>query len=399
MPRDHHTLVCTIVPRFALRVAAGGHEGRLPDQPLALGPEPGGTSQIGEANAAAAAHGVTAGMRVGEAVARCPRLQLITPDPGAVAAAGEELLDRLEQLGAAVEPLAPGASLFAADGLIRLHGGTLRLLHTVSGALPAGGRVGAGPGRFIARAAAGKARPRRPFTVEPGAAASFLSPLGIGQLDLEPVLAAQLAALGIATIGDLASLPLPAVADRFGRPGIEAWRLARGEDEAHIIPRKPPEPLREMIEFPDPVGDEITLRGAIVFLVDRLLSHPNRRGRPARSLTISARLAAGGSWRRPIALRDATADPRRLRDAVCPRLIELPAAVVQIELELTALADSGDRQLSLIDPPEELLRERAAEAARQVRAGVGEGNLWRVVEVAPWSRVPEGRDLLLPFDG
>ena len=228
-PAITDTIVCTIVPRFALRVAAG-HEGRLPDQPLALGPEPGGPPHIGEANAAAAAHGVNAGMRVGEAVARCPRLQLITPDPGAVAAADEELLDRLEQLGAAVEPIAPGASLFAADGLIRLHRGTLRLLQTVSGALPAGGRVGAGPGRFIARAAAGKARPRRPFTVEPGAAASFLSPLGVGQLHLEPALFAQLAALGIATIGDLASLPaarpLPiALAGRESKPG--AWPGAR----------------------------------------------------------------------------------------------------------------------------------------------------------------------------
>ncbi len=161
----------------------------------------------------------------------------------------------------------------------------------------------------------------------------------------------------------------------------------------------PPEPLREMIEFPDPVGDELTLRGAIAVLIDRLLANPTRRGRPARSVTISARLAAGGSWRRPIALRDATAEPRRLRDAVSPRLTELPAAVIQLELELTALAQSGDQQLSLLHPPEELLRERAAEAAKQVRAGVGEGSLWRVVEVAPWSRVPEGRDLLIPFDG
>jgi hypothetical protein len=55
--------------------------------------------------------------------------------------------------------------------------------------------------------------------------------------------------------------------------------------------------------------------------------------------------------------------------------------------------------LSLIRPDSELLRERAGEAARQVQAGLGDGNLWRVVEVAPWSRVPEGRDLLVPFDG
>ena len=43
-------------------------------------------------------------------------------------------------------------------------------------------------------------------------------------------------------------------------------------------------------------------------------------------------------------------------------------------------------------------RERAAEAARQVRAALGEGHLLRVVEVAPWSRLPEGRHLLVPYD-
>jgi len=197
----------------------------------------------------------------------------------------------------------------------------------------------------------------------------------------------------------LAGLPLPAVADRFGRPGIAAWRLARGEDDAHVCPRTPPPELREAIEFPEPVGDEFTLRGAVAAMVERLLARPDRRGRPVRSLAVSARLAAGGSWRRPIALRDATADPRRLREAICPRLIELPAAVDELALELTALAAGGDQQLALIRPAAELLRERSTEAARQVRAGLGEGHLWRVVEVAPWSRVPEGRDLLVPFDG
>ncbi len=398
MARDHNMLICVTVPRFPLRVAAG-FDGQLPDHPLALGPEPGGAGLIGEVNAAAAAHGVSADMRVGEAVARCPQLQLVTPDPGAVAAAAEELLELLEGLGAAVEPLGLGTALFSADGLVRLHRGLLRLMGHVAASLPAGGRVGAGPGRFIARAATARARPRRPFAVEAGGAPEFLAPLTLAQLDLPPELTAQLTTLGITTAGELASLPLPAVADRFGQTGIHAWRRARGEDEAHVFPRMPPEPLREAIDFPDPVGDELTLRGAIVVLIDRVLAHSDRRERPARTLTISARLAAGGSWRKSIPLRDATADPRRLRDAIAPRLTELPAAVVRLELELTSLADSGDRQMSLIRAPGELLRERATEAARQVRAGVGEDSLWRVVEVAPWSRVPEGRDLLVPFDG
>ena len=397
MPRSHRTIVCVLVSRFALRVAVGG-DGRLPSEPVALAPEPGGRPELGEANASAAAHGVRAGMRMGEAIARCPGLRLITPDPGAVADAAEALLVRLEGLGAAVEPLAPGRALFAADGLTRLHGGPLRLLHTVAQAIPVGGRVGAGPGRFIAQAAAMRSRPGRPLAVEEDAATRFLAPLEIGRLPLDRDTAERLGALGIATAGMLAGLPLPAVADRFGRPGIAAWRLARGEDDAHVCPRTPPLRLREAIEFPEPVGDEFTLRGAVAVMIERLLAHPDRHQRPVRAVAVSARLAAGGSWRRPIALRDATADPRRLRDAICPRLAELPAAVEQLTLELTSLATGGDRQMALIRPASELLRERASEAARQVRAGMGEGHLWRVVEVAPWSRVPEGRDLLVPFD-
>ena len=138
MPRERSIIVCVLVPRFALRVAAG-LGGALPSEPAALGPEPGGPPAVGEATAAAATFGVTAGMRVGEALARCPRLQLVTADPGAVADAAEALLQRLEEMGAAVESLAPGRALFCADGLVRLHGGLHRLLSATSSRL---GRAG-----------------------------------------------------------------------------------------------------------------------------------------------------------------------------------------------------------------------------------------------------------------
>ena len=398
MPADLRLIVCVLVPRFSLRVAVGA-DMRLPSEPVAVGPEPGGQATIGECNAAAAAFGVAAGMRTAEALARCPGLGLVAADPSAVADAAERLLAGLEDLGAAVEPLAPGLVLFAGDGLVRMHGGPLRLLRAAAGPAGAGGRVGAGTGRFLARAAAERARPGRPFLVERGAAADFLAPLPVDRLPLDTRTTDQLKALGVTTVGGLAGLPLPAVADRFGAAGAAAWRLAAGLDATHVQPRLPAEPLRESLEFAEPVGDEITLRGALVALIERVLARPQRGGRPVRTLAVSARLAGGGSWRRPVALRDPTADPRRLRDAVCPRLAELPGAVERVDLELTALADSPDRQLSLVRPAGELVRERAAEAARQVRAGVGDGQLWRVVEVAPWSRVPEGRDLLVPFDG
>ena len=41
---------------------------------------------------------------------------------------------------------------------------------------------------------------------------------------------------------------------------------------------------------------------------------------------------------------------------------------------------------------------RLREGLRQVRAAVGAGGVSTVVEVAPWSRIPEARALLVPRD-
>jgi protein ImuB len=395
MPARPRILICALVPRFTLRVALGGPLG---DTPAALAPEAGGQPLIGEVNAAAATFGVRPGMRTGEAIARCPGIRLVTADPGAVAETAEQLLARLESIGAAVEPLQPGWALFRAEGLVRMHGGIGRLLRAAEECLPVGGRVGAGPGRFTAQAAAVKARPGRPRVVDEDAAAAFVGRMAIGRLGLDPIVADELEAIGIRTAGALAGLPLPAVADRFGPAGIAGWRLARGEDESYVAPRMPPEPLHEWIDFPEPVGDEATLHQATALLLERVLASPRRAGRPVRTLVLSARLAAGGSWRRPVRLRDATAEPRRLRDALLPHLVELPGALDRLSLELLELGEPGGNQELLMRPAHEIRRERAAEAARQLRAAMGEGHLLRVVEVAPWSRLPEGRELLVPYE-
>src|SRR4051812_3305908 len=73
-----------MLPRFELAVAAGGREALLRG-PAALAPEPGREQLVGEVSQAAEAFGVRPGMRLGEALARCPRLALVPPDPVGVA--------------------------------------------------------------------------------------------------------------------------------------------------------------------------------------------------------------------------------------------------------------------------------------------------------------------------
>jgi protein ImuB len=160
------SIVCVLLPRFELVVACGDREALL-RHPTALAPEPGREQLVGEVSRAAEGFGIHPGMRMGEALARCPRLALVPPDPIGVADVWERVLARLEAVGAQVEPGGSGLACFEARGLRRLHGGSLDgVLRATREALARPARLGAGPSRFCAVvAAAAKARARRPGLV------------------------------------------------------------------------------------------------------------------------------------------------------------------------------------------------------------------------------------------
>src|SRR5450631_3598062 len=104
-------VVCVHLPRFELVVAAGDTEivqQALAGRAMAVAPTLGAEQRVGEVSGAAEACGVVAGMVLGEALARCPELLLVPPDPVRVAELWEESLTALESIGAAVEPARPG---------------------------------------------------------------------------------------------------------------------------------------------------------------------------------------------------------------------------------------------------------------------------------------------------
>ena len=222
-------IVCALIPRFELAVAAGGRE-HLAKGPVALAPEPGREQFIGEVSAAAEAHGVRAGLRLGEALARCPALRLVAPDPAAVADEWERLLAALENVGAAVEPGRPGLAWFDARGLRNLHGGSVEgVIAAARRALGTPARLGAAPSRFAALAAASRARVRRAEIAPDKRLDAYLAPLPVDLLTTRPETAAlptTLERFGIHTLGELAALPKAALADRFGPAGPLARDLA-----------------------------------------------------------------------------------------------------------------------------------------------------------------------------
>ncbi len=392
-------IACILLPAFELQAALRDRP-RLCLRAAALAPLPGAEPLLGPVTAAAEAVGVTPGMRLGEALALCPSIALVERDPAGVESEWEQIIRRLEDNGFAVESVEPGCLYFETRGVERLYGGVTPALKRALASVGASWNVcaGAADRRFAALAAAAIARPGQAVVVDDARTKEFLAPLPLTLLPMEDTPREDLERLGIKKIGQLAGLPGGAVAERLGPVGRRAWSLARGEDGTHVTARPPATDLVERLDFPEAVGNELTLRRALTALLDRILDRPERGGKEIRKVALSARLVGGGSWRRTLTLREPSAERGTLRAALGPKLAELPAPVLSLGIELLTLVESEGRQLALIQPQGEELQTRLSEGLRQVRASAGTGAVATVVEVAPWSRIPEQRALLVPRD-
>ncbi len=350
---------------------------------------------------AAEAYGIHAGMRLGEALARCPRLALVPPDPAGVADGWERVLMRLEGIGAGVESPDAGRACFDARGLRRLHGGDDAVLAAARRAVRGPVRIGAAPSRFCALAAAVGARARRPVLVGGGeeGARAYLArrPVALlrGRAETRE-LPDPLGRLGIRTLGELAALPRAAVADRFGPAGLLALDLARGRD-APPVPRAPAERLEEALDLPE-AGSGAQLERALGLLVDRLLARRERRGRTLRAVVLQAALVEGGTWRVEVPFREALADAGRMRLALGPRLGLLPAPAERLRLAVARFGPPAADQGALVAEPATARAGRLREGVRQARAAAGPDAALRVLTVDPDSRVPERRSVLAPFE-
>jgi protein ImuB len=410
-------IVCVLYPRFEL-LAALGDRRALISEPVALAPEAGREQVVGEVSAPAEAFGIVRGMRLGEAMSRCPALRLVPPDPEGVRSLWNGVLDRIEGIGAAVESDQAGAAYFDAVGLEGIHGGELAgVLAAVRRRLGTGARFGAAPSRFASHVAALQARPRRrgraagaalhgsgpvfvsgAVVVDEAALRDFLAPLPVGILRTRPELQGLpevLEQLGLRTLGEVAGLPARAVSERFGHPGLLALDLARGRD-LPLEPRRPPEPVSERLDLPEAASGQ-QLERALELLIARVLARRERRGRSLRALAVSARFVAGGTWRTAVTLRHASADPARIRLALGPKLAELPAPSESLALEVEAFGPPAQDQGRLLDEAESVRRGRIGEAVRQARQAAGAEAALRVLDLDPDSRIPERRAVLAPF--
>ncbi len=394
---------CVWIPLFPLRCEEARHDGLAAYPTALLAPDT--TRKLWQVSSLARHAGVKPGMTVSQAIGLCSSLRLIEPDPVHYDDRFAALLSALNEVSPVVEAAELGLAYVGCDGLEGIYGGPEMVVEAIRHTSHAA-RVGVGLGKFTAWVAASRAKPSEAIVVRVGEEQKFLAPQPIAVLPQGSDTHRRLRQLGIRTLGALSTLPEAAVTAQFGDVGRRLWQLAAGRIAEPVEGRVTPEPIVAALTFFTPVGERELLVHSVEQLITRALKHPRRIGWRVHAVRLRADLESptNRSWLANILLKDPTADADRIAAPLRTRLEQSPptGAVERLVLEFTAFAP-GTTELQLFARDAQAAaragQQRALQsAARAIRMRVKRSSLYHIVEVQPWSRLPERRYALIDYE-
>src|SRR5437762_771618 len=399
---------CVWIPLFPLRCEEARHEGLCALPAALLAPDT--TRKLWQVSPLARHVGVQPGMTVSQAIGLCPSLRLIEPDPVHYDEQFASLLAALGEVSPVVESAELGLVYVGVDGLEGIYGSSETIIAAIHRSVRPSDRptvrLGWGMGKFTAWVAASRAKPSEAIVVPVGEEQSFLPSHPIAVLPLDTDTHRRLRRLGIRSLGALAALPEAAVTAQFGAVGSRLWQLAAGRIAEPVEGRVTPEPIVAALTFFTPVGERELLVHSVEQLITRALKHPRRIGWRVHAVRLRADLESptNRSWLANILLKDPTADADRIAAPLRTRLEQSPptGAVERLVLEFTAFAP-GTTELQLFARDAQAAaragQQRALQsAAREIRMRVKRSSLYHIVEVQPWSRLPERRYALIDYE-
>ncbi len=268
-------------------------------------------SRLRAVTAGAARARLRAGMTVTEARSRCESFETLQWDASTVEREVVRATAALLVASPQVTPVAgaPGLWWVGAGGLDGVGGerALVRTLLRVARLWHPRSRVAVADSCVAARAATwadhGSARGSSSdssssggataFIVPHGGCAAYLAPAPLALIPMDDELRQTLRALGLRTAGAFAALELQDVERRWGAAGMQAWRLARGEDRRR--------PVLARLDGERAVSAELatstTTMEPVLFLVraalDRLVSALVTDGRAAAAVAITLTLDDG----------------------------------------------------------------------------------------------------------
>jgi DNA polymerase-4 len=347
------TVLYAEVPGFYAEVERSAHP-ELRGRAVLVGGDPRKSGTVQSATPEALAGGVVPGMRVLEALERCPRARPFRTDMRRYREVSARLRAALRRSVERLEPAGLGAAYLDAGALARPAEDLARDLAKAVGqelGLPL--RVGIAATKFLARLAAEEAGTAGVRRVAPAEEAAFLAPLPVERLPgVGPATANRLAELGARRIGELARLDRGAVEAALGVHGHTIWELAQGRDPSRVRPTAHRKSLSQESSFHPEEVDSTAILARLGTLSEGLALALAREELRARKVTLKVRYADQERVSRSCTVEPALSSAAQLHERAGALLARTqagsrPVRGIGIVLGGLAPARREDRQLDL----------------------------------------------------
>lgn len=359
---------------------------------FAVGGLPDQRGVVASCSYAARRFGVHSAMPMSRALQLCPELLIVRGRHSAYDACSRQVMAYCANLAHLVEQISIDEAFLDVSDL-RAPSETLarELQATIWERLQLPCSIGAASNKLVAkiannvgkRAARGSGPPMALTLVPPGAEAAFLAPLPIAELwGVGPKTAAQLAALGIETIGDLARWPEADLIRRFGQHGRDLAHRARGEDDRPVTPEHEVKSVSHETTFERDLSDRDALCRTLRGLAEGVGRRLRQAGLRGNIIRLKLRWADFSTITRQTALpqpTDLDAEIAEAAIALFDKAWSVGRPVRLIGVGVSGFQDPA-QQLGLWETPSEK-GHRLQEALDDVRERFGRDAIKRASEI------------------
>lgn len=346
----------------------------LRGKPVVVGGRPDRRGVVASASYEARAFGIRAGMPLVQAYRLCPQAIFLQGCFSHYRDASDKFMAILADFSPRLEPAGLDEAYLdvtgcgSYDSWRRL---ALDIKQRVRKELKLTASLGVAGSKLIAKIASDLGKPDGLVEVAPGQEKDFLAPLPVSSLPgVGRKMEKALKAMGIATIGQLAALPLESVRGCLGNVGVMIHRYANGIDNREVeLPGEAKSISRETT-FAQDTRDHRFLEAVLRYLCERVGAELRQQNRQARSITLKLRYADFETITRCFSSSEAT-DTDDVIFAAAVKLLHRALAEKRKLVRLVGVEASNlvgyDRQLCLLDSMSQRLRclDKATDRVRE----------------------------------
>jgi len=306
--------------------------------------------------------GVRSAMPMSRAVRLAPKAVVVPPRFEAYAEASEKVFAIFESITPLVEPLSLDEAFLDVTASRKLFGEPAEIARQIreriAREVSLKSSAGIAPVKFVAKIASDLAKPNGQREIHAEEMVAVLAKLPVSRLwGVGPKTEAQLASLGLRTIGDVAAREVGWLEQKLGSGGRHLWELSHGIDDREVVPDQHAKSIGAEDTFETDIEGTEALKPHLHSQALRVGRRLRRAGAKTRVVQLKMKFADFELITRRATLEAPTDDGQAIYRAVLQLLerVEDPRAVRLTGVSAQDLGEAGGGggggQLGLFDEP------------------------------------------------